>query len=248
MEREDELTTAGGAANPAAAGGAANPAAAGGAAHGAGSGTEHRLAELRALGATDAGRARDEAWVWINELGREARRDRVRALEVLGALFASGAEPSNLDGRTEGRLVSWAAGRLADRGLGVVTDLWLPWKGKRFDAEVARGDNLMQGAVRLLGRVVWPFYRYKRVGDGVAGFEFNTWREKGKLDPSTDVMVIDYDSVTSNPRLVIRSIRDELVEVVPGANLGKMLWRRGRGERARYTLLAYFALKGSIEE
>ncbi len=40
--------------------------------------------------------------------------------------------------------------------------------------------------------------------------------------------------------LLIRSIRDELVEVVPGAYLGKMLWRH---DAERHTLLAYFALR-----
>jgi hypothetical protein len=54
------------------------------------------------------------------------------------------------------------------------------------------------------------------------------------------VLVIDYEPVESNPRLVIRRIRDELVEVSPGMYLGKMLWRRRDG---RHTLLAYFALR-----
>jgi hypothetical protein len=60
------------------------------------------------------------------------------------------------------------------------------------------------------------------------------------------VLVIDYAPVESNPRVVIRSIRDELVEVVPGAHLGKMLWRSGSGESASHTLLAYFALKSEL--
>ena len=51
---------------------------------------------------------------------------------------------------------------------------------------------------------------------------------------------IDYHDVESNPRLLIRSIRDELVELVPGAYLGKMLWRH---DAERHTLLAYFALR-----
>jgi hypothetical protein len=40
--------------------------------------------------------------------------------------------------------------------------------------------------------------------------------------------------------LIIRQVRDELVEVAPGTHLGKMLWRHRDG---RHTLLAYFALR-----
>ena len=59
------------------------------------------------------------------------------------------------------------------------------------------------------------------------------------------MLVIDYAPVDSNPALIIKSIRDELVQIVPGANLGKMLWRHGDGER--HSLLAYFALRSPLE-
>jgi ABC-type multidrug transport system fused ATPase/permease subunit len=39
---------------------------------------------------------------------------------------------------------------------------------------------------------------------------------------------------------LIRDILDELVEIVPGANLGKVLWRHGDGS---YALIGYFALR-----
>ena len=51
---------------------------------------------------------------------------------------------------------------------------------------------------------------------------------------------IDYHDVAQNPRMLIRSIRDELVEILAGAYLGKMLWRH---DGDRHTLLAYFALR-----
>jgi hypothetical protein len=51
-------------------------------------------------------------------------------------------------------------------------------------------------------------------------------------------MKIDYDS-EENPRLLIRDILDELVQVVPGAYLGKILLRRAETWR----LLGYFALQ-----
>ena len=62
--------------------------------------------------------------------------------------------------------------------------------------------------------------------------------------PPIDVLVIDYESVDTNPRLLIRQIRDELVEIVPGANLGKMLVNvPGRSE---LFAALYFALKSEV--
>ena len=80
----------------------------------------------------------------------------------------------------------------------------------------------------------------REAGDRLAAFDFETRVEPGKLDPGTDVLVIDYAPVHSNPRLVIKQVRDELVEVAPGAHLGKMLWHHGED---RYSLAAYFALR-----
>jgi len=54
--------------------------------------------------------------------------------------------------------------------------------------------------------------------------------------------VIDYAPVDKNPGLIIRSIRDELVEIVPGAHLGRILYRRGD----RYDNWGYFALRTAV--
>jgi hypothetical protein len=58
------------------------------------------------------------------------------------------------------------------------------------------------------------------------------------------VLVIDYESVPENPNLLIRQIRDELVQIVPGANLGKMLVKVPR-RKELFTAL-YFALKSEL--
>ncbi len=207
-----------------------------------------RLGRLRSTALSDPAGARDATWEWITELGRGTRVDRADCLFRLGELFAAGSVPRGLDGPTEGRLVAWATRPLPDRALSLVTDLWLPWVGKRFDVASATGDNLMAAPVRLVGRLVWPMYSFGSFEGKTSGFRFTTWEEKGKIDNGTDVLVIDYDSVPSNPRLAIRSVRDELVEIVPGANLGKMLWRTGNGDSARYSLLAYFALRTAVDE
>lgn len=68
--------------------------------------------------------------------------------------------------------------------------------------------------------------------------------EPGKLDPSVNVLVIDYESVPENPNLLIRQIRDELVQIVPGTNLGKMLVKLPRRKEPFAAL--YFALKSEI--
>jgi hypothetical protein len=57
------------------------------------------------------------------------------------------------------------------------------------------------------------------------------------------VLKIDYGPVASNPRLVIRRIRDELVQIVPDTYLGKILWRSGEGDEATYGCIGYFALR-----
>jgi hypothetical protein len=62
----------------------------------------------------------------------------------------------------------------------------------------------------------------------------------GKVDPDRETLKIDYDS-DENPGFLIRDILDELVQVVPGAYLGKVLLRRGGGEEWR--LIGYFALQ-----
>ena len=80
-----------------------------------------------------------------------------------------------------------------------------------------------------------------RPGDGARlAFDFETRVEAGGVEPSVDVLVIDYAAIERNPRLVVRSIRDELVEIVDGAHLGRILWRQGED---RYTNIGYFALR-----
>ena len=52
-------------------------------------------------------------------------------------------------------------------------------------------------------------------------------------------MVIDYANVEKNPKLVIRSVRDELVELVNGVFLGKILYNSADN----YSKIGYFALR-----
>ena len=195
---------------------------------------------------TAAEATQKEAWSKILDLGERARHDRSGAIAELEALFRSGRPSEGMNGPTEGRLVTFTVHPRFDNAVAALTGRWMPWAGKRFNAAERRGDNLLARSARAPSKVLWPLYKMKEAEGRLTAFDFNTWIEPGAVDPDLEVLVIDYASVDSNPRLVIKQIRDELVEVAPGAHLGKMLWRQGKGENARYTLLAFFALKTEL--
>jgi hypothetical protein len=203
-----------------------------------------RVAKLRELAENDPEAAREQAWSWITDLSKRAGSERSGALDELQALFVCGRPARGISGQTEGILVTWTMHPLADRLVGSITDAWMPWLGKKFDPETHTGINTLTNSARWPAKILWPFYATRDAELGRSAFDFNTYVEAGRLDPSIDVLVIDYESVESNPRLLIRSIRDELVEVVPGANLGKMLVNVP-GRREPFPAL-YFALKSEI--
>jgi len=199
---------------------------------------EERVNELRAL--DDPAAARDQAWVWFEQLGREARRDRAGASAKLDELFRLGVPPADLDGRTEGIFVTPLIAPRVDPVVRAVSSAWMPWLGKRFDAAASRGDNVLRASARLPSKLLWPLYSMGDAEGDASAFEFETGVEPGRVDPDRQVLKIDYSAIGRNPRLTIRPIRDELVEVVPGANLGKILLRSRSGE---HRLIGYFALK-----
>jgi hypothetical protein len=183
-----------------------------------------RVAKLRELSGTDPEGAREEAWNWIKELSERGRSDREGALADLQALFLCGRPAEGIEGQTEGILVTWTMHPLADK-------------------LVRTGINTLTNSARLPAKILWPLYSTREAPLGRSAFDFTTYVEAGRLDPSVDVLVIDYESVKSNPGLLIRSIRDELVQIVPGANLGKMLVNVP-GRREPFPAL-YFALKSN---
>jgi hypothetical protein len=88
---------------------------------------------------------------------------------------------------------------------------------------------------------MWPSYRLEPIGEGYAAFRFRTYEGPGAVDPDRETLKIDYDS-DDNPRFLIRDILDELVQIVPGAYIGKVLMRRKGGWR----LTGYFALEPAL--
>jgi hypothetical protein len=127
--------------------------------------------------------------------------------------------------------------------LRALSSIWMPWLGKRFDAETATGDNVMLPSARLPAKLFWPGYRFRSLGDGrYAAFRFRTYVGASAVDRDRRVLKIDYDW-DENPSLLIRDILDELVQVVPGVYLGKALLRRGVPARMSWRLVGYFALR-----
>lgn len=182
----------------------------------------------------------ETAWARILELQELGKSDNGAADKALNALFREGSPVNDLDGPTDGILVMTTMTKLPDVALKALTSVWMPWEGKRFHADTNTGDNRMTGDAVAVSKVLWPLYSMKDSPAGRIAFDFKTYIEAGKEDPDRQVMVIDYADVPSNPRLIIRSIRDELVEIVPGAYLGKVLFRLPLD---KYLKLGYFALR-----
>jgi hypothetical protein len=155
-------------------------------------------------------------------------------------LFRLGTPPAGLDGPTEGILVMTTTNPALDMAVRAVTALWMPWQGKRFDSDAGTGDNRLTRSTGLVSKLLWPLYSMRDAEAGKLAFDFKTYVEAGKDDPDRQVMVIDYADVESNPRLLIRSIRDELVELVRGVYLGKILFNGGDD---KYSKIGYFALR-----
>jgi hypothetical protein len=196
-----------------------------------------RLAKLRELAATDPAGAQLATWAWIKELGAR------KAADELGELYKLGEAPRGLDGPTEGILVTPLIQGTIDRALTTVTAVWMPWLGKAFDSQADRGYNRLAPSARWPAKLLWPFYGTTEEPGARAAFDFETAIEPGKADPDVQVLKIDYGPVESNPRLIIRSIRDELVQLVPDTYLGKSLWRSEDDGEERYSCLGYFALR-----
>jgi hypothetical protein len=184
--------------------------------------------------------ARDVTWQRFLDLKAAATKEPQAAEAELDELFLTGSVPRGLDGPTDGILIATTTNVVLDPAVRVLTSMWMPWQGKRFDAQTGTGDNRMTTSSSVAAKLLWPLYRMTDAQEGKLAFDFKTYEDDGKDDPGLRVLVIDYAGVEDNPRLVIRSIRDELVEIVPGAYLGKVLFRTPRGN---FEKIGFFALR-----
>ncbi len=194
---------------------------------------------LQGLSKANADLARRAAWTQIRLAGARAGKRPDEARDTLNGIFRLGTPPKpHLDGPMRGMMVTPTVPRPFDIGLRALASAWMPWSGKRFDATADAGDNVLTESARLPTRILWPSYRPDPIEAGFAAFRFQTYVSPGAVDPDIETLKIDYDS-TENPSFLIRDILDEVVQVVRGAYLGKVLLRR-RGE---WRLLGYFALE-----
>jgi hypothetical protein len=204
---------------------------------------ERYVEALQELAEADPDLARCQIWNQIRLAGMRAGRRRAEAHDSLNRIFRLGTLPEPmLDGPFEGIAITPTTFAATDPIFRVLSYLWMPWLGKRFDAEAQTGDNMLLPSARLLSKLFWPSYRFRSMGDGrYAAFRFRTYAGAGALDQERRVLKIDYD-LDENPGLLIRNILDELVQVVPDVYLGKALLRRGGPMNSSWRLAGYFAL------
>ncbi len=205
---------------------------------------ERYVGALQVLAETDPDLARSQTWNQIRLAGMRAGRRRAEAHDSLNRIFRLGTLPEPmLDGPYDGTPIAPMTFAATDPIIRALSSLWMPWLGKRFDAETATGDNVMLPSARLPAKLFWPSYRFRSLGGGrYAAFRFRTYAGAGAVDGERRVLKIDYDW-DENPSLLIRDILDELVQVVPGVFLGKALLRRGELARTSWRLVGYFALR-----
>lgn len=209
---------------------------------------EDRISRLHAIADIDPQAARDAAWAWIERMGVGLPGE---AAEIeLAQLFAAGT-PAVVDGQTDGMLVGWTtpdadldrAGRVVRAAATAVTRLGqMPWLGKKFDRPAQRGTNSVTTLATVLTKLLAPSYPMRRAGDHWEGFDMLNREEASVVSPDTRVLVLDYETIGTNPWPINR-VRDEAVQIVPGIYLGAKLWHQQNG----YRQFAYWAAKSPIE-
>ena len=200
-----------------------------------------KIAEFRRQAHSDARGAAEDAWQLIERFGALAATDRTLGTSALNSVFAAGRTPTDLDGDTEGTLVVPLVQPLLDRAAKAFGSLWVPWQGMRFDKAKQRGTNSIGDLARWPVKLIWPQYRADEDSGRRHAFDFESRIEPGTEDADVEVLVLDYGPVRSNPSPVVKSLRDELVEIVSGVYLGKVFFRNG----GRYTPVGFFALRAA---
>ena len=169
------------------------------------------------------------------------KRDRRRGFAALNEIFRAGSAPNPpLDGRYVGKLLAFDTAPGLNEFVEFLMKRWMPWRGKFFDASGACGDNIFTQDSLTLAHLYWPLYHAYRV-DGAGtyrAFTFHTRIAPGKDDSDRQVLKLDYD-LAGNPRLSIRRVLDELVQIDTEFYLGKahLKWLWGK-----WQMVAYFSL------
>jgi hypothetical protein len=179
----------------------------------------------------------------ITQAQRALTQDRRIGLAQMNAIFRDGRLPDEpLNGPTAGEMIAVDLLPGVTPMVRALLTSRMPWMGKTFDAEGMRGENLFYPGFVPVSRVLFPFYRggYRREGhDRVSAIPFRTYAGTGLKDPDRKVLKIDYD-LAVNPRLSLRRILDELVQVDDNYFFGKAYYRL---TQTTSHVVFYFALQ-----
>jgi hypothetical protein len=172
--------------------------------------------------------------------GRRAASNRQGAIDTLNGIFRLGGAPERpLDGDYKGQLTTPALWSPLDSFGRLLARFWLPWKGKQFNSAKQSGDNLLTPSARIPGHIIAPIFSdYRPYKRGLyTALVFKTSVGPSVHDPDVSVLKLDYD-LPENPRFLVRSVLDEVVQITGNYYLGKA-YLRGK---AGYKLAAFFAL------
>lgn len=183
----------------------------------------------------------EAAETYIRAIQRRITCDRKGCFASLDDMFRAGLTPGPLDGRYTGEMVAVS---IAPGLTGLIETIQRdqrPWLGKSFAGDDTRGENILSSAARPALRVTHPFYRDMRpdTANTFRALRFRAYTAPALLDDDVTVLKIDYD-LPVNPRLTIRRVLDELVEIADGYYLGRayVRWWWGHWQR-----VAYFTLR-----
>ena len=172
------------------------------------------------------------------------RVNRAQGSAALNDLFRAGGKPDpSLHGRYTGELIALDLAPVLTPFFQWLTNRWMPWRGKTFEASHERGDNIFTKDSYLLARLFNPLYR-GFIPDGsktYRGFAFRTYTAPGLFDSDRMVLKIDYD-LKENPPLTVRRVLDELVQLDEHLYLGKAHVRWWFQPEDSWQTVAFFTL------
>lgn len=203
-------------------------------------GNVQKLARLRELASKDPVSAQEQAWQWLCGFKTlDTHHD-------LGWLFAQGTAPKSPLGDCQGEVLGlygalWLDG--VDRLVRVGRMLGgIGWTGKTFDPKSGTGYNRLTATSRIPMFFAMPGYRFEKVRGELIGFHFDHKIDNSPISPEQKVRSISYANPNYKNPMVLPDTRDELVEIVPDAYLGRALYSDGK----KWRVVGYFALRQPV--
>lgn len=185
----------------------------------------------------------EAAETYIRAALQRIKEDRAAGMASLDDMFRAGRPPRSLDGNYRGELLAVEVAPGITQLIESVQSRFHFWHGKTFYLNETGGDNVLNAGSRLPFKLLLPLYHGSRPDTATTfrALHFRTYTAPALFDPDVPVLKIDYD-LPENPRLSIRRVLDELVELSEGYYLGRAYarWWWGKWQR-----VAYFNLRMS---